>query len=722
MLLVGVLSWLILTNWLLPELNPFRFARIGADAETGAMLAMVRNNMQRVKVAAVDYQAEHQAWPKAPIDLYEPDNNGLVALSMPAPGVVSFRLAGGFDRNTGLTDTELLLTYDAPSNRWQCRPGNPAPPEEWLFDECREEPESAWSFWWIALISVLLLIPISWIWLARFDPVLVSTGRDPKQLQRVPLDRLREIEWRLRWLFRRGSTLALAGIRLQDWLAALKWPEQNAESQLRQLAQRLSAVPSAWPHGQWPGRFELWELPPQFPLALERVLVYLPSADLSHGELLQWLRHQRLSDEVLLVLSPNSESDLALNAWAADANHVAAYVNQSLLSQWLLSDNAEAVLAKLFAAQLPVTRISPYQTRGGITRASGFFGRQQELARILNREPSNYLLVGGRQLGKTSLMKAVERYYQGHPEVACMYVSLRDHRLRARLAQWVGASADCTLAELMTRIQKQSGKLRLLLLLDECDLFLRDDARSGYPQLSELRSLSEEGQCRFILAGFWDLYEAAALDFASPIRNFGDVIRLGPLDEAACLALASEPMKRLGLRYESLSIPITLIRQCGQRANLIAIVCQHILERLDRSEKVLRTALLTEALGSEAVMDALTGWSKLSPVESDNRLDRALVYQVALASLANGPPIGLADWLAKLAASGLKIDGEKVRCSVLRLELAYVLRHVAPDDNRDTGSGPDKSALQFSVPIQRAQFTLSDSKSLLDSELAALKG
>ncbi|AVP96549.1 hypothetical protein C7S18_04745 [Ahniella affigens] len=718
MLLVAALSWLVLSNWLLPELNPFRFARIGADAETGSMLALVRHSMQQIKVESVDYLTEHQAWPKAPIDIYEPDNNGLIALSMPAHGVLSIRMVNGFDRSTGLRDTELLLTYDAKNRRWHCQPGQPAPPDAWLFDECRLPDSGAMSPWWIALFIVMLSIPLSWIWLARFDPILASIQSNPRLLRTIPLNRLPAVHWRLRSLFRTSSTLAVAGISEPDWQLALRWRELAADERLNQLAQRLAAVPAPWPHGQWPGCFQLWQLPPTFPLALERVLVYLPNADLSHHELLQWLRHQRLSDDVFLVVSPNVASDKGLNAWASDSNHIAAYADQSVLTEWLLAPSAETVLADLFAKQLPVTRISPYQTRGGITRPSGFFGRQQELARILNREPSNYLLVGGRQLGKTSLMKAVERHYAGHPEVACRYVSLRDHRLRARLSQWVDADADLPLAALLQLMQQQTGKSRLLLLIDECDLFLRDDARSGYPQLSELRALSEEGQCRFILAGFWDLYEAVALDFASPIRNFGDVLRLGPLDEAACLALATEPMQRLGLQFEHLDLPQHLIEQCGHRANLIAIICQQLLEQAKQPERVLTRGQLEVAMKSEAIQDALTGWSKLSPFDLDNRFDRALVYQVALNTLSGAPELDLPSWVATLASAGIRAASEQLRKSLLRLELAYVLKRVSVSG---TGVNSDtQSTYQFAVPLQSRSFTLGETRVLLEGELAGL--
>src|SRR5690606_24793038 len=115
-------------------------------------------------------------------------------------------------------------------------------------------------------------------------------------------------------------------------------------------------------------------------------------------------------------------------------------------TRWLLAADPAAdptdVLVRTLARQLHVSRISPYQTRGGVSRPSSFFGRESLLARVVNREPGNYVLVGGRQLGKTSLMKAIQRRFDDHPRVRCHYLALRDHRLAARIASEAGLDAN----------------------------------------------------------------------------------------------------------------------------------------------------------------------------------------------------------------------------------------------------------------------------------------
>ena len=60
------------------------------------------------------------------------------------------------------------------------------------------------------------------------------------------------------------------------------------------------------------------------------------------------------------------------------------------------------------ARQLQVTRISPYQTRGGVSRPSSFFGRAQLLAQVVNREPGNYVLVGDLAVDVTKIVAVKE--------------------------------------------------------------------------------------------------------------------------------------------------------------------------------------------------------------------------------------------------------------------------------------------------------------------------
>jgi hypothetical protein len=425
----------------------------------------------------------------------------------------------------------------------------------------------------------------------------------------------------------------------------------------------------------------------------------------------QQLRGMPNGQDVVLLVSPSVQAEPALVAYADDPANLCAFLDQAAQTRWLLQPGAMALLVALLARQLKVTRISPYQTHGGITRPAAFFGRESLLARVLNREPGNYLLVGGRQLGKTSLMKAIERRFVGHPHVHCRYLSLRDHRLAVRLAVELGLPEDTGIDALVAAMSASAEGRRVLLLIDETDLFLRDEAQHGYPQLSALRAISEEGRCHFMLAGFWDLYEVVTLDFASPLRNFGEVIHVGGLEDEACHALATEPMARLGVHFAALDLPRTLVAACGRRANLVAIVCQQLLSQLGRGERVIDARQLHAALGSEPVFDALAGWARLTPDPLANRIDRIVVYRLACAQLGPGAERGvrLEDVLADFDAAGVAVEAETLRRALARLQLAYVIRR------DDSGA-----RFVFAVPLFATQFQLEEARALQQRELQAM--
>lgn len=97
------------------------------------------------------------------------------------------------------------------------------------------------------------------------------------------------------------------------------------------------------------------------------------------------------------------------------------------------------------AGQLALAQLSPYQLGGGVNKEAAFYGRAELISHILNRDPANYMVVGGRQVGKSSLLKALGRRYQEHPEWDCYYLVLSDKILIPRLARELGLGTSASL-------------------------------------------------------------------------------------------------------------------------------------------------------------------------------------------------------------------------------------------------------------------------------------
>jgi hypothetical protein len=713
LLLIAAATWFIASLFVAPMLNPWVAWKITHDGESMMLMQRARIDTMFLREEAQGYWEREGAWPTAVAvpGVHDPAEAVVVA-EVPAPFVLRLRFTGKFPASAGLAGTALDHTLDPANGHWRCQPGTPAPPSRWLAPDCQSS--APWTIIeWLGLllgITTLLLIVLGLIWF-RARPAVASILHAPRLLLQQPLQALPALDRQLGWLRLRARVLADVGVAGVRWRETLRHVQAPADAQAALLAVRIGAEDTPAPGWTLPGCVREWRLPDTLPLALERLWVYLPDPEMTGDAIVQQLRGMPNGQDVVLLVSPSLQAEPALMAYADDPANLCACLDQAAQTRWLLQPGAVALLVALLARQLKVTRISPYQTHGGITRPAAFFGRASLLARVLNREPGNYLLVGGRQLGKTSLMKAIERRFVGHPHVHCRYLSLRDHRLAVRLAVELGLPEDTGIDALVAAMSARAEGRRVLLLIDETDLFLRDEAQHGYPQLSALRAISEEGRCHFMLAGFWDLYEAVTLDFASPLRNFGEVIHVGGLEDEACHALATEPMARLGVHFAALDLPRTLVAACGRRANLVAIVCQQLLSQLGRGERVIDARQLHAALGSDPVFDALAGWARLTPDPLANRIDRIVVYRLACAQLGPGAERGVAleDVLADFDAAGVAVEAETLRRALARLQLAYVIRR------DDSGT-----RFVFAVPLFATQFQLAEARALQQRELQAL--
>ncbi|MGE8216225.1 MAG: hypothetical protein ACN6RD_08515 [Stenotrophomonas maltophilia] len=713
LLLIAAATWFVGSLFVAPMLNPWVAWKIAHDGESMMLMQRARIDMTLLREEAHGYWQREGVWPTgiAVPGVQDPGEAVLVA-ETPAPFVLRLRFTDRFPASAGLAGTVLEQTLQPASGQWRCRPGDPPPPTRWLAPDC--QADAPWTLiQWLCLllgVAVAVLIVLGVLWY-RVRPAIAAIVRRPARLFEQPLQALPGLDRQLGWVRLRERVLADAGVAKVRWREALRHAAAPATALAAALAGRIGAADAPAQGWALPGCVREWTLPDDLPLGLERLWVYLPAPALGGEAIVQQLRGMPNGQDVVLVVSPSLAAEPALRAHAEDPANLCACLEQAAQTRWLLQPNAQAALVALLARQLKVTRISPYQTHGGITRPAAFFGRASLLARVLNREPGNYLLVGGRQLGKTSVMKAIERRFAGHPRVHCQYLSLRDHRLGVRLAVAAGLPESAEMDEVVAALSAQAGGRQLLLLVDETDLFLRADAAAGYRQLAALRAISEEGRCHFMLAGFWDLYEAVTLDFASPLRNFGEVIHVGGLEDEACQALATEPMARLGVHFSAPELPRRLVAACGRRANLVAIVCQQLLSQLGRGQRVIDAAQLHAALVAEPVFDALAGWARLTPDPMANRIDRVVVYRLACAQLGNGGERGvrLEDLLADVDAAGVRLDPEALRRSLARLQLAYVIR-------RDE----DGPRFVFAVPLFATQFQWEEARTLQQRELQAM--
>ena len=400
------------------------------------------------------------------------------------------------------------------------------------------------------------------------------------------------------------------------------------------------------------GQLYLLQLSNNFPLNINQLQFFFPN-NLAVEDVFSHLKNiPQAQNHITIIIGNDSEYQRKLHAKTKDTTNKWVAPLGYELTRLLLSQDAETVLAEILAGQLSLQQISPYRIGGGVANESLFFGRREMISQIINRDPANYLVVGGRQVGKSTLLKALERRYAENEQVVCHYLSLSNEVLVPRLASLLKLEKTVDPEVLASGLEEQireSGQ-RYVFLIDEADEFIEYEKQQKYPILQVFRRLSEQGHCTFILGGFWQLYQHAVLDYQSPIRNFGELIQVAALEYEACLQLASVPMQSMQLEYANQTILKSLVADCGQRANLITKTCQAIVTNLPVKQRIIEAGDVHNALHGDVVRKELTGWV-IGNNEQEQHYDRLVVYAtVGMRDFSTGELITL------LQDKGVKLD------------------------------------------------------------------
>lgn len=168
----------------------------------------------------------------------------------------------------------------------------------------------------------------------------------------------------------------------------------------------------------------------------------------------------------------------------ASNNHLQFIVIDQVLALFLALHEEPERLQLMLKCALPFTFYQPFVRDGGPTPDEMFCGRDAELRSIM--DPGGAIIVyGGRQLGKTALLQRAESLCQKpDSKEFAVYVNilncLTEKDVACKVAEAFGAKAELSLGKvedirsLAAAIAKaMNSKLasRVLLLLDECDIF-----------------------------------------------------------------------------------------------------------------------------------------------------------------------------------------------------------------------------------------------------------
>ncbi len=282
-------------------------------------------------------------------------------------------------------------------------------------------------------------------------------------------------------------------------------------------------------------------------------------------------------------------------------------VDESLIL--FLSQQQGSRLSVLFDCTLPFTNIDPYVPSGDRIPPEIFFGRRDEIEKVLDPHGSCFIY-GGRQLGKSVLLDYIEQMHGSPAEgrVICKIIIKPIGRGEPLESFWGKVSetlADNGIVKKRTTDADDiAGQIKswlaanpdrqLFLLLDECDNFIEAETRSGFGNLESLKRLIEETdrKLRVVFAGLHNIQRSSTSP-NTPLGNYGDPICIGPLygkETTEGLRLVTEPLAALGFEFESPDLPLNILAQTNYYPSLAQLYCAELLKHL-RADPAIRENL-----------------------------------------------------------------------------------------------------------------------------------
>lgn len=284
-----------------------------------------------------------------------------------------------------------------------------------------------------------------------------------------------------------------------------------------------------------------------------------------------------------------------------------------------MSDRSAMVVAQAYSAA------SPYRDYvSSPVPPEMFKGRRSERGRIVDPYGS-YIVYGGRRLGKTALLRHIETTGPEHSSFC--FVDLREtgsahfwSHVSAKLSkvfrtQFVDNADD--FAKGVRDWLSADERRRILLMLDEADNFVVEQATTGFTHVVRLMNLMADTSHRFkfVLAGLHNVSRIVRTD-NSPLSQMSvDPVRVGPLaggDVGDAELLVRGPLAALGYEFDRREDVWRILSFTNYYPVLAQVFCQGLIRLLD--DETLRrggerfridTATVDAALANERIRKGL---------------------------------------------------------------------------------------------------------------------
>jgi len=321
-------------------------------------------------------------------------------------------------------------------------------------------------------------------------------------------------------------------------------------------------------------------------------------------QLIEMLKDQPEDQTVLVwyfgVLSPEERQQLAAAARRRPAP-VAGVLDDVAISY--LACMPEADWSVAVALMAPFTAANPYAPVGDVPDEM-FYGRADQLREVTDQTGSSFVY-GGRQLGKSALLRKVERHIRATDRnrvvileniqtvgkvapLASLWSKLADKLAQQGVIPTGLVRGEQVCKAILEWIRRDPQR-QLLILLDEADQFLNEDAKGAkFENVIALRNLMEETGRR-VKVVFAGLHQTARFQSLTnqPLAHLGTPIAVGPLEPQDAFDLLVRPLATLGFRFPE-TLAARVIAEANNAPALIQLFAEELLKRLRRNPRATR--------------------------------------------------------------------------------------------------------------------------------------
>jgi hypothetical protein len=354
------------------------------------------------------------------------------------------------------------------------------------------------------------------------------------------------------------------------------------------------------------------------------------------------LRERNLTRQIVLVIIDGNSFPLFRHKTTLNYNLVLIGAEEQ--KNVLHSRRPTGELLDLISAQVPISYLSPYETRAPVT-GSRFFGREHEISRILSNPDTNHAILGIRRIGKTSLLRETERILlEQEASARVVYLECSDllstddyirevvRKLNPRELPRLELQKYVFFFPNFLERMSKLFKSKIIFLLDEVDNLVIMQ-RGDWELFRMLRASSNKGACQYIIAGFREaMREQYMLD--SPFYNFTQEIRLSEFTRQQARNLIVTPMENLRVRFKNEEEVISRIyEETAGHPNLIQYYCLILLRQLDQTggREISPKSLIDVYADEGFTSHLLTSFMQ----NTENR-EKALIYALMLSTKEAG--------------------------------------------------------------------------------------